>query len=66
MHVRLAGSADTAGEDIMTPDQFKTWLGIGAALLAAGIWLGSLQQRVAQLERTQTYLHGAIHVPEGQ
>lgn len=49
----------------MTPDQIKTWLSIGAAILAAGIWLGSLQQRVAEIEKKQLYLHGEITLPQG-
>ena len=48
----------------MTPSDLAPWLTIGAAILAAGLWLGRLDQRVASLERTQHYLHGTITVPE--
>jgi hypothetical protein len=36
------------------------WLTAGAAILAAGMWLGSLQQRVNQIEATQQYYHGVV------
>lgn len=49
----------------MTPDQMKAWLGVAAALLAAGIWLGSLSQRVSELERKSIYFHGNVVVPQG-
>jgi hypothetical protein len=35
-------------------------LGIAATLMAAGIWLGALQNRVSQLERNQVFYHGAL------
>ena len=34
-----------------------------AMLLGGGLWLGKLENRVAQIERVQTYLHGEIKVP---
>lgn len=33
-------------------------------LVTAGMWLGSLQQRVNQLEQRDRYLHGIITVPD--
>lgn len=44
----------------MSTNQAMQWITIGAALLAAGIWLGALQNRVQQLERGQTYYHGRL------
>lgn len=36
------------------------WLPLIGAILSAGMWLGSLQQRVTQLEREELYSHGNI------
>jgi hypothetical protein len=47
----------------MKPTDAQVWLGIGAMLLAAGMWLGALQQRVKSLEEKQTYVHGDLAVP---
>ena len=47
----------------LTPAQLLPWLSLGAAILAAGLWLGKLDQRVTTLEKTDTYLHGAITLP---
>ena len=33
-------------------------------LLAAGMWLGSLEARVSSLERSAVYYHGSVN-PEG-
>ena len=48
----------------MKPAELKTWLGIGALILAAGMWLGSLHTRVAQLEKDWEFAHGAVHAPK--
>ena len=39
------------------------WVPIVGAILAAGLWLGSLAQRVTNLENQELYLHGHIAVP---
>lgn len=38
----------------------KTVLAIVSAILAGGIWLGVLQQRVTSLEWHDTYYHGTL------
>jgi len=43
----------------------KDWWPVLATILAAGIWLGALQQRVVELERYQRYEHGSYNLPEG-
>lgn len=40
------------------PDDLKTWMAIAGTLIAAGIWLGTLQNRITQLEHQQRYEHG--------
>lgn len=45
----------------MKPSEMQVWLGIGALLLAAGIWLGQLNQRVSHLEANELYLHGKVN-----
>ena len=47
----------------MKPSDVGVWITIAAAILAAGMWLGSLNTRVTTLEKTQDYLHGPIQVP---
>ena len=54
----------------MKAAQLAPWLTLAAAILAAGMWLGGLQQqtrsnteRISNLESEQHYLHGAITVP---
>jgi Mg2+/citrate symporter len=44
----------------------KSLLAIVTALLAAGIWLGVLQNRVTQLERHQKFDHGTYTIPGGE
>jgi len=46
------------------------WLSLGAAILAAGLWLGrndqsdrDMERRITNLEAQQHYLHGTITVP---
>lgn len=34
------------------------WLTLAGAILAAGMWLGALQQRVTQIEFENRYYHG--------
>jgi len=41
-----------------------TWITVAAALLAAGLFLGRLDQRVTTLEQQQQYLHGRFTVPK--
>ena len=45
----------------------QQWIAVVGAVIAAGIWLGRLENRVAQLERTDTFIHGntAAYVPRG-
>lgn len=47
----------------MTPSTLATWMSLGAALLAAGLWLGRLDGRVTAVENEQRYLHGTVTVP---
>lgn len=47
----------------MRPADVSVWLGIAAALLAAGMAYGSLTQRVTQLERMQRFMHGSFPLP---
>lgn len=49
----------------MTGSQLAPWLTIGAAILAAGMWLGSLQTRVTVLEQRDHFLNGSYALPEG-
>lgn len=42
----------------MRATDLAPWLTLAAAILAAGMWLGSLQQRVSQLEFESRYYHG--------
>jgi hypothetical protein len=44
----------------MSTNQAAQWITVAGALVAAGIWLGSLQNRVAQLEKDQHYYHGTL------
>ena len=50
----------------MTPDLWK-YLGVAltaiAMLLGVGRYVGNLEQRLEQLEKSQRYLHGTIEVP---
>lgn len=48
----------------MTPSQLAPWLTLAAAVLAAGMWLGRLDQRVAAVEAEQRFLHGTFAVPK--
>jgi hypothetical protein len=47
----------------LSPNVIGAWISVGAAILAAGLWLGRLDGRVAALENEQRYLHGAVTVP---
>jgi hypothetical protein len=38
-------------------------LTIAGMLIAAGLWLGSLERRVHDLEAKEIYLHGDVAVP---
>ena len=49
--------ADRRPVDLST---IAPWLSIVAAILAAGMWLGNLAQRVSSLEANQSFLHGDI------
>lgn len=46
------------------PDDWKSWLPVAAAILAAGMWLGRLQMQVTQLENAETYNHGGIYTKD--
>ena len=48
----------------MPAHEMVTWLGLATALLGAGLWLGRLEQRVANIEDTQKFYHGAITLPK--
>ena len=39
------------------------WVPVVGAILAAGLWLGALAQRVTTLEHEQSYLHGNVTLP---
>ena len=39
-------------------------IALGSALVSAGMWAGSLAQRVAALEGRERYIHGTFDVPE--
>ena len=41
------------------------WVPVVGAILAAGLWLGALAQRVTNLENENIYLHGHIDMPSG-
>lgn len=41
------------------------WWPLFAAILAAGIWLGTLNARVTALEQEQRFFHGDPPVSEG-
>ena len=45
-------------------DQLKDWLPAIAAILAAGMFFGALERRVANLEDHQRYEHGTYDVPK--
>lgn len=47
----------------MTVKDVATWATIAALILAGGIWLGRLQQEVADMEKADYYLHGTVQVP---
>ena len=42
----------------MTKDDLRLLLPWIIAILTAGLWLGALQNRVANLEQTQRFFHG--------
>jgi hypothetical protein len=46
--------------------QIRDYWQIIVGLILAGMWLGSLQQRVNGLEHEQRYLHGTFTIPEGK
>lgn len=48
----------------MKPSEVVAWATIAAMLLAGGMFLGRIEQRIRQLESKQLYLHGDIHVPD--
>jgi hypothetical protein len=39
---------------------------VGTFLFSAGRYVGGLEQRIANHERTQRYLHGDVHIPQGE
>jgi hypothetical protein len=47
------------------PKDVVIWATIAAMILAGGIWLGKLQQQVADMEKADYYLHGTVSVPQG-
>ena len=50
----------------MTNDLWK-YIGValtaGAMLLGVGRYVGNIEQRLEQLEKSQRYLHGSVEVP---
>jgi hypothetical protein len=43
---------------MMKSQQIGLWFSVAAAILGAGMWLGSLESRVTQLEKNEIYFHG--------
>lgn len=41
-------------------------LAAGALLVGVGRYVGNMEQRIEQLERSQQYLHGTFAVPQGR
>lgn len=48
----------------MSASQLVPWLTIGAALIAAGLYIGRLEGRIAVVEAQQHYIHGSFSIPK--
>lgn len=45
----------------MTPKDVLPWLTLVATLLAAGMWLGKMQQQIVDLQDSRAFYHGDYH-----
>lgn len=48
-----------------SPAQLLPWLSLCAAVLAAGMYVGRLDQRITNLEALTHYMHGSFVIPKG-
>ena len=46
--------------------EMPAWVPVVAALIAAGMYIGALAQRVTNIEREQEFYHGSYQVPGGK
>lgn len=46
-------------------NDLKDWWPVLVGILLAGLWLGSLNARVTQLEKLHSYEHGSYDLPKG-